>query len=224
MHPESPWSQFVDRADAGRQLAARLASFRDVAPVVVGLARGGVPVAAEIARALGAPLDVLIVRKIGAPGHPEFAIGAMTAGLQRLDEDTIHRFAIPRSAIDEVVRAEARELARREALYRRGRAPIALGGRTVLLVDDGLATGQSARVALDAVRALGPRAVVFAAPVCAPGAAERVGIDEKGLVCAMTPPDFYAVGAFYQDFAPTADDEVIAHLEAADRRMAVARG
>ncbi len=213
-----PWLRFADRAEAGRRLAELLRRIRLENPVVLGLARGGVPVAAVIARVLEAPLDVLIVRKIGAPGHPEFAIGAMTAGLLRMDDETVRRLGIPQFAIDEVVRAESRELARREAAYRHGRAPTEVRGRAVLIVDDGLATGQSAQVAIEAVRNAGAGSVIFAAPVCAPGPEERLPIRREELICALTPPDFYAVGEHYDDFRPTEDAEVIAHLEEAERR------
>jgi predicted phosphoribosyltransferase len=210
---------FANRTEAGRSLGAALESFRDARPVVLGMARGGVPVAAEAAKHLQAPLDVLVVRKVGAPGHPEFAIGALTTGILRIDEMTVQRLGVTRYEIDEIVTEETRELARREAAYRQGRAPIAVGARTVIVVDDGLATGLSARVAVDAIRRLGPSRVVFAAPVCAPGAAERLGLPPEDIRCVMVPEDFYAVGAYYQDFRQTSDAEVIALLAEADRRL-----
>jgi len=210
---------FTDRPEAGRALGVALESLRDANPVVLGMARGGVPVAAEVARHLHAPLDVLVVRKVGAPGHPEFAIGALTTGILRIDETTVERLGVTRREIDEIVAEETRELARREAAYRQGRAPIAVGGRTVIVVDDGLATGLSARVAVDAVRRLGPSRVVFAAPVCAPGAAERLGLLPEEVTCVMVPDDFYAVGAYYKDFRQTGDAEVIALLAEADRNL-----
>lgn len=210
---------YADRTEAGRILGAALESFREARPVVLGMARGGVPVAAEVARHLDAPLDVLVVRKVGAPGHPEFAIGALTTGILRIDEVTVRRLGVTRAEVDAIVAEETRELARRQAAYRQGRAPIAVEGRTVIVVDDGLATGLSARVAVDAVRRLGPGRVVFAAPVCAPGAAERLGLHPEEVACMMVPDDFYAVGAYYQDFRQTGDAEVIALLADADRRL-----
>ena len=213
---------FTDRTQAGGLLGNALESFRAARPVVFGMARGGVPVAAEVARHLHAPLDVLVVRKVGAPGHPEFAIGALTSGILRIDETTVSRLGVTRAQLDEIVAQETRELARREATYRQGRAPMAVEGRTVIVVDDGLATGLSARVAVDAVRRLGPGRVVFAAPVCAPGAADRLGLDPEEVTCVTVPDDFYAVGAYYQDFRQTGDAEVIALLADADRRVRTA--
>lgn len=210
---------FTDRTEAGRFLGVALESFREARPVVLGMARGGVPVAAEVARHLHAPLDVLVVRKIGAPGHPEFAIGALTTGILRIDEATVQRLGVTRDQVDDIVIEETRELVRRQAAYRQGRAPITVEGRTVIVVDDGLATGLSASVAVDAVRRLGPSRVVFAAPVCAPGAAERLGLCPEAVTCVMVPDDFYAVGAYYKDFRQTGDAEVIALLADADRRL-----
>ena len=210
---------FTDRTEAGRLLAAALESFRDARPVVLGMARGGVPVAAEVARHLHAPLDVLVVRKVGAPGHPEFAIGALTTGILRIDEVTVERLGVTRDEVDDIVTEETRELVRRQAAYRQDRPPVAVEGRTVIVVDDGLATGLSARVAVDAVRRMGPSRVVFAAPVCAPGAAERLGLCPEEVACMMVPDDFYAVGAYYKDFRQTGDAEVIALLADADRRL-----
>jgi predicted phosphoribosyltransferase len=183
------------------------------------MARGGVPVAAVVAEHLLAPLDVLVVRKVGAPGHPEFAIGALTAGILRIDETTVQRLGVTREEIAGIVADETRELARREAAYRHGRSPVGVEGRTVIIVDDGLATGLSARVAVEAVRKLEPERVVFAAPVCAPGAADRLETPEEDVVCLMSPEDFYAVGAYYRDFRQTGDDEVIALLDEANRRV-----
>ncbi|MGH7561934.1 MAG: phosphoribosyltransferase [Gemmatimonadales bacterium] len=210
--------RFSDRPEAGRYLARLLEPFRSQGPAVLGMARGGVPVAAEVADALDAPLDVVVVRKIGAPGHPEFGIGAIASGIQRLDETTMRRLGIPRHAVQPIIDVEERELVRRELVYRHGRPAIDLTNRIAIVIDDGLATGLSARVAVEAVTARHPRDVVFAAPVCAPGGAERLGIGAFRVVCALTPPDFYAVGTYYEDFSPTEDAEVIALLDAAARR------
>jgi len=209
---------FADRTEAGRELGRALEALRDARPVVLGMARGGVPVAAKVAEHLVAPLDVLVVRKVGAPGHPEFAIGALTTGIVRIDEVTVRRLGVTRDEIAGIVAEESRELARRESAYRQGRLPIALENRTIIVVDDGLATGLSARVAVEAVQGQVPRRVVFAAPVCGPGAAQRLALRPPDVVCLMSPEDFYAVGAYYQDFRQTSDAEVIALLEAADRR------
>jgi len=219
MDQAADYPAYADRIDAGRQLARALESLRSVRPVVLGMARGGLPVAAEIAAYLRAPLDVLVVRKIGAPQHPEFAIGALTSGIIRIDELTVRRLGITREAIAGIVAEETAELERRESVYRHGRSPVAVSGRTVIVVDDGLATGLSAKVAVESVQRLGPARVVFAAPVCAPGAAERLGLSPGQVVCAAVPDDFYAVGAYYRDFRQTGDAEVIALLGEADRRI-----
>jgi predicted phosphoribosyltransferase len=219
MDPALESIPFTDRTEAGLRLGHALEALRDARPVVIGMARGGVPVAAPVAQHLQAPLDVLVVRKVGAPGHPEFAIGALTTGILRIDEITVQRLGVRREEIEAIVAEETRELARREARYRQGRPPVAVDGRTVIIVDDGLATGLSARVAVEAVRKLGPVRVVFAAPVCAPGAAERLGMPEEDVACLMSPEDFYAVGAYYGDFRQTGDDEVIALLDEAARRV-----
>lgn len=219
MNGDASGPPYADREDAGRRLGGLLLPYRAEEPIVLGMARGGVPVAAEVAERLGAPLDVLVVRKIGAPEHPEFAIGALSAEILRIDEPTVRRLGIPGPAIQRIVDAERVELARRERLYRKGRSAAAIRGRTILVIDDGLATGLSARVAVESVRMRGPKQVIFAAPVCAPEGPERLGMSPQHVVCAFVPPDFYAVGSYYEDFRPTGDDEVIARLEAADARI-----
>ena len=208
---------FADRAEAGRLLGARVrAEPGGPVDLVLGLPRGGVPVAAEVAAALGAPLDVLVVRKLGAPGNPEFAIGAVgPAGAivlqpegRRLDAGSLAR----------VRERELAELARRERRYRAGRDPLELAGQRVLLVDDGIATGATMLVAVEAARALGAAGVRAAAPVAAPDAADAVGRAADGVVVLETPPDFWAVGRWYRDFRATSDEEVLSALRAAPPR------
>lgn len=201
---------FADRREAGRVLAGLIASRGPLAdPVVLGLPRGGVPVAYEIARALGAPLDVFIVRKLGVPGHEELAMGAIASGGVRvLNEDVISELRIRGAAIEEVARREAIELQRRETEYRDGRAPAPVAGRTVLLVDDGLATGASMRAAVAAIRLQGPLRIIVAVPVGAADTCEELPAEAGDCVCAATPEPFYGVGLWYRDFTPTSDTEV----------------
>jgi putative phosphoribosyl transferase len=206
---------FRDRADAGRRLAGML---RDLAHrddlLVLGLPRGGVPVAHEVARALGAPLDVFVVRKLGLPGHDELAMGAIASGGVRLvNEDVVSAFGVTIDEIARVTAREERELERRERLYRgEDRAPPLVAGRTVLLVDDGLATGASMRAAVEAVRAQHPRAIVVAVPVAPAETCDALRAAADDVVCAMTPEPFDAVGLWYDDFRQTTDEEVHALL------------
>ncbi len=206
--------RFRDRADAGRRLAAILGRFRHQSDVVVlGLPRGGVPVAREVAHALGTPLDILGVRKLGLPGHPEFGMGAIgEGGVRILDAALIRDAGISPSTIADVERHERTELERQARLYRGGRAPIALAGRTALIVDDGLATGGTARAAVRVARARGARHVVVAVPVAPMGTIETLRGDADEVVAVTTPPHFLAVGAWYDDFTPTSDAEVIRAL------------
>ncbi|MDQ2727346.1 MAG: phosphoribosyltransferase [Actinomycetota bacterium] len=201
---------FRDRADAGLQLARRLVPLGLVAPVVLGLARGGVPVAAQVAAALGSPLEVFVARKVGAPGHEELGIGAVAEGL---DEAVISDRAgqLGFSAADlQVLAAPARqELERRVVVYRGARPLPGLSERDVVLVDDGLATGVTAEAALRAVRAQGPARLVLAAPVCSQGTAARLSPVADDVICALVPARFFAVGHWYENFAQTTDDEVL---------------
>ncbi len=200
---------FRDRAEAGVRLAAEFDPSWHGRPdvVVLGLPRGGVPVAFEVARALDVPLDVLVVRKLGVPGHEELAFGAVAGGGLRVLNAAVAR-ALPSSVVDDVTTREREELERREVLYRGDRPPLDLAGRTVVVVDDGLATGASMRAAVAAVRLLGPSAIVVAVPVGAAPTCELLRSDADSVVCAVTPEPFIAVGAWYEDFSPTADDEV----------------
>jgi putative phosphoribosyl transferase len=206
---------FVDREDAGRQLAARLGALRDQDVVVLGIPRGGVPVAYQVARALGAPLDVIVVRKLGLPGHEELAMGAIGEGGYRvLDRDLIRRARVTGEQVQGVERREQAELRARLARFRRGRGPADLTGRVALVVDDGIATGATASVACEVARHLGAEKVVLAVPVGPADTLERLqGPDE--VVAVATPYPFNAVGQHYRDFTPTSDDEVVALLEAA---------
>ncbi|MEU3175871.1 phosphoribosyltransferase family protein, partial [Streptomyces sp. NPDC007000] len=205
---------FRDRRDAGRQLAARLGHLKGTEVVVLGLPRGGVPVAAEVAEALGAPLDVCLVRKLGVPFQPELGMGAIGEGGVRVINDDVVRTA--RVAPDELTRVEAREgevLENRARRYRGGREPVGTEGRTVVVVDDGVATGSTARAACRIARARGAARIVLAVPVAPHDWASRLGGDADELVCPHTPWDFSAIGQFYSGFFQTGDDEVVACLE-----------
>lgn len=212
---------FTDRRDGGRQLADALAGYRDRDDVLVlGLPRGGVPVAYEVARALQAPLDVFVVRKLGAPGHEELAMGAIASGGARvLNRRVVDAYGVSEDDVQRVAEREGIELARREQAYRGERPPPDIEGRTVILVDDGLATGATMRAAILALREHGAERVVAAVPVSSVEtcAAFEDLVDE--MVCARTPDPFFAVGVWYEDFSATSDDEVRQLLkEAADAR------
>ncbi|HEX8695912.1 MAG TPA: phosphoribosyltransferase [Longimicrobium sp.] len=209
--------RFHDRHDAGRRLAERLRVYAGRPNVLVlALPRGGVPVAYEVARALGAPLDVFLVRKLGVPGHEELAMGAIASGGVRvLNERVVSQLRVPPQVIDRVAAAEERELVRRERAYRGDRPPPRVEGCDVILVDDGLATGASMRAAAAALRAQGPRRVVIAVPVAAAETCEEFRGEVDEIVCDLTPDPFYAVGLWYEDFSQTTDDEVRELLAAA---------
>ncbi len=206
---------FKDRADAGRALAARLthhAGDRDL--LVLGLPRGGIPVAFEVARSLHAPLDVFVVRKLGVPGHEELAMGAIASGgITVFDQRFID--VVPRVERDEVVAREAAELARREREYRNHRPRQLPEGKTVILVDDGLATGASMHAAVRALRSYHPKRIVVAVPVASHEACQSLAGVADEVVCPLIPEDFYAVGQWYDDFAQVGDDEVRRLLETA---------
>jgi putative phosphoribosyl transferase len=200
---------FRDRADAGRQLAARLEHLRGCDAVVLGLPRGGVPVAAEVARVLAVPLDVVVVRKLGVPYRPELAMGAVGEGgvVVRLEE-VVRLAGVAEAAFADVERRESAELERRLTHLRSVRPRVPLAGRAAVLVDDGIATGSTARAACAVVRAQGARSVVLASPVCAPDAAAALAEEVDEVVCVATPGRFGSVGRHYADFRPTTDDEV----------------
>lgn len=207
---------FADRADAGRRLAKRLRHLRGEDAVVVGLPRGGVPVALQVALALEAPLDVIVVRKLGLPFQPELAMGAIgEGGVRIINDEVVGAARVSAGEIAQVEQHERAELARRAHRFRRGRSPVALAGRTVVVVDDGIATGSTARAACQVARAHGAAKVVLAVPVAPPGWTHRLGGAADEFIALETPPGFLAIGQFYADFSPTSDDEVVACLEMA---------
>lgn len=209
---------FKDRAAAGRRLAESLQEFRDENPILLALPRGGVPVGYEVARALNAPLDVMIARKLGAPGQPELGIGAIApGGVRVLNEEAIDMLGIREAEIEAIAAEEERELARRLRRFRGDRPPPALRGRTVILVDDGLATGVTAKAAIRAIRKEEPRRIIFAVPVCASDTARSLSEEVDALVCLEAPPSFGAVGLWYQNFEQTSDEEVEEVLEWLER-------
>ena len=208
---------FRDRADAGRQLLSGLGAYRGRPDLLVlGLPRGGIPVAYEVARGLGAPLDVFVVRKLGVPGQEELAMGAIaTGGVRVVNRDVVDALRIPPDVLDRAAVEETRELERRERSYRGERPEPQVKGRTVILVDDGLATGSTMRAAVAALRQQGPARVIVAVPVAAPSTCAELGREVEEIVCLATPEPFMAVGRFYHDFSQTTDDEVRERLAAA---------
>ena len=213
---------FVDRQDAGRRLATELRRFKDVQPVVLALPRGGVPVGFEIATQLDAPLDVVLVRKIGHPWSPELAIGAIADG-ERLetviDERLVAELGVPRAYIDAEIGRQRREIEHRRRRYFERRRPIEIGQHTALVVDDGIATGATMRAALRAIRRRAPARLVLAVPVAPASGLEALRAEVDEIVCLASPEEFGAVGLFYVDFRPVDDDEVIDLLDrAADAR------
>jgi predicted phosphoribosyltransferase len=213
---------FRDRTDAGQKLAARLAKYADRSDVLVlALPRGGVPVAYEVAKQLGAPLDVFLVRKLGVPGYEELAMGAIASGGVRvINDNVVRQLAIPGEVIDAVAAEERRELERRERTYRNGRPPPDVKGRTVILIDDGLATGSTMRAAAAALRKLGPASIVVAVPVAAPETCDEFREEVDEVVCAATPEPFRGVGLWYKDFSQTTDEEARELLERARQSLA----
>jgi putative phosphoribosyl transferase len=206
--------RFHDRTDAGQQLAARLSAYRNRQDVIVlGLPRGGVPVGLEVARELGAAFDVFLVRKLGVPGQPELAMGAIAAGDVRVVSEMIVReLGIPGTVIDQVAAREGLELQRRERLYRGDRPALVVADRVVIVIDDGLATGSTMEAAVDALRQQKPARIVVAVPVGASETCWRLARIADEVVCAETPEPFTAVGLWYEQFDQLSDDEVIALL------------
>jgi predicted phosphoribosyltransferase len=215
--------KFRNRMDAGRRLAASLDPWAGRADVLVlALPRGGVPVGFEVARRLRAPLDVFMVRKLGVPFHEELAMGAIASGGVRvLNPDIVQGLGIGEDVLGSIEARERAELARRERTYRGDRPPLDVRGRTVILVDDGLATGATMRAAVAALRRLEPARVIVAVPVAAPEICEQLRAEADDVICAMTPPSLVAVGQVYEDFSQTTDEEVRALLSRAERRQAL---
>jgi len=222
---QRPGPRYADRQSAGYALAGALQQFAGRDDVVVlGLPRGGVPVAHEVAKALAVPMDVFVVRKIGMPGHEEFAVGAIASGgTQVMDDELIRRNQLSEPAIEAVCRRERVELERRERLYREGRPLIAIEGRLVIIVDDGLATGSTMRAAIHAVRGLRASRIVVAAPVGAAETCRALARIADAVICPFTPEPFAAVGLWYGDFSPTTDDEVRALLAMPTRSRRIER-
>lgn len=216
-------ARFRDRTHAGRRLAEELRPYATRPNLLVlALPRGGVPVAVEVTEALNAPLDIFLVRKLGLPGHEEYAMGAIASGgIRVINEELVATLSIPESVIDAVAEREQRELERREREYRGDRPKPALRGQTVILVDDGLATGASMRAAVEALRTEHPERLVVAVPVAAPETCDAFRDLVDDIVCAITPEPFQAVGLWYDDFSQTTDDEVRELLARAARRQPV---
>jgi predicted phosphoribosyltransferase len=214
-------NRFIDRTEAGKLLAAKLTRYAGHGEtIVLALPRGGVPVAFEVARELGAPLDVFVVRKLGLPGQEELAMGAIaTGGIRVLNREVVTYLAVPESIIDRVAWQEQRELERRERLYRGDRPALAVKGLTAILVDDGLATGSTMLAAITALKELAPGRIVVAVPVAPPTTLEELENEVDEVVCVLTPEPFDGVGRWYQDFSQTTDDEVRSLLERSATRV-----
>ena len=214
--------RFADRTQAGRLLAKKLAKYADRNDVVVlGIPRGGVPVAFQVAKALHAPLDVFICRKLGVPTQEEIALGAVaTGGVRVLNEDIVGLLGIPPERIERIVAEQQREVERRERTYRGDRPPLQVRGKTVILVDDGVATGANMEAAITALRKLEPAGIVVAVPVAPPSTLKRLQQMSGEAVCVDTPEEFYAIGQFYEDFSQTEDEEVCDLLQGAERPAA----
>jgi len=213
--------RFHDRIDAGRRLAERLDHFaRQPDVVVLGLPRGGIPVANEVATRLGTPLDVFLVRKLGVPGHPELAMGAIAeGGVEVLSRDLIRELGVPDALVERVAVRERQELERRDALYRGGRHAVPVRDRTVILVDDGLATGSTMQAAILSLRQRGPKRIIVAVPVGAKETCQSLARTADEIVCVATPEPFNAVGLWYEDFSQTSDEEVRRLLGSSDNHF-----
>ena len=217
---------FVNRQDAGRQLAQRLEHLKDRHPVVLGLPRGGVVVAARIADALDADMDVLVVRKLRAPAQPELAIGAVTNGEHPrtvFNDRVIRMLHVDQEYLDHEIERQLEEVRRRQITYRGGRPAVGLDERTVIVVDDGIATGATVRAGIQALRQTLVERIVLAVPVAPPETAEALVTEVDELLCLLTPGGFAAVGGFYRDFSQTTEEEVVALLDEAARRVSSSR-
>jgi len=218
MHPED--LSFRDRADAGRQLVPRLMTYAAQNPVVLALPRGGVPVAFEVARALRTPLDLIFVRKIGAPGHAEFGLGAVVDGAHPqvvLNEEALGHVAVPPGYIEAQTQRQLQEKECRRVHYLAGRRPVDLAGRTAIVIDDGIATGSTGRAALKGLSRARPARLVLAVPVAPRETIDRLKAEADEVVCLITPESFYAVSEHYDDFRQTSDREVTTLLDEAQR-------
>jgi len=215
---------FQDRTEAGRLLAEKLMAYANRPDVLVlALPRGGVPVAFEVAKALNVPLDIFLVRKLGLPGHEELAMGAIASGGMRvLNEDVVHYLRVPNEVIEKVARREQQELERREREYRGDRPAPEVRGRTIILIDDGLATGSSMRAAVRALRQQQPARIIVAVPIAAESTCNEFKAEVDEIVCALTPEPFHAVGLWYEDFSQTTDEEVRDLLKRAARAQSAA--
>ena len=218
-------TKFRDRGEAGRLLGERLLCYRDSAPVVLALPRGGVPVGLEISRALEAPLDVFVVRKLGAPDQAELGIGAVTqGGVRVLNQRILKYLQVSEEHLERVTRREQAEVERRLKLLRGELPATEIRDRTVILVDDGLATGVTALAAIAAIREYGPLRIVLAVPVCAAQTAEAIGREVDDIVSLKTPSDLQAIGLWYEDFDQVLDDEVVSLLNTARQEQAIRSG
>jgi len=209
---------FHDRNEAGRLLSEKLKKYQTDAPVILALPRGGVPIGFQIATSLHAPLDLFVVRKIGVPGNPEFGVGAVAPDVLFLDEATLHALGLTHADLRETIAREQQELKRRLHVYRGTEDPPAVAGKTVILVDDGVATGVTTRAAILGIRRLKPKRLILAVPVAPLDDVESLKKAVDEFVCLETPAYFYAVGAFYHNFPQVSDEEVIALLKAKSNR------
>jgi predicted phosphoribosyltransferase len=218
---EGKMALFRDRRDAGRQLARKLSAYTGHTDLIVlALPRGGVPVGYEVALALNAPLDIFIVRKLGVPGHEELAMGAIASGGERvINQDIIRYLHIPEERIAAIVSRELEELQRREHVYRGDRPPPEVEGRTVIVIDDGLATGASMRAAVAGLRGQDPAQIIVAVPTAASETCEALKTEVDRIICAATPEPFYGISRWYEDFSQTTDEEVRIFLEKANRQL-----
>lgn len=217
--------RFRDRQEAGRRLAVLLQEYAAKAPIVLALPRGGVPVGYEVARALGAPLDVWVVRKVGVPWHPELGLGAVAeGGYLHISRSMVAELGVPEKQLEAVIARERAEVEARVRRFRGERPPPALHGRTVLLVDDGIATGGTVRAALRAIKSAGPRQVVLAVPVASPDVLELLASEVDRIVCPLVPADLYAIGLWYEDFRQVSDDEVVRLLERSRQERGAGQG
>ena len=211
---------FRDRAEAGRQLVPRLMAYADQNPAILALPRGGVPVAFEVAQALRAPLDLIFVRKIGAPGHAEFGLGAVVDGAHPqvvLNEEALGHVKVPPGYIEDETQRQLKEIERRREHYLAGKSPINVAGRVAIVVDDGIATGSTVRAALKGLSRARPARLILAVPVAPQDTLARLASEADEVVCLMTPEPFYAVGEHYDDFSQTSDREVMRLLDEAQR-------